>query len=325
MRRFLPDWFIGGLMVMIILAWIKPGLGMDIHPLNLGRMIDAGIVLIFFFYGLKIDPERLKQGMSNWRMHLSIQLVTFLFFPLLVLPLYPLVKGTELEIFWLGILFLAALPSTVSSSVVMVSIARGNIPGAIFNASISGIIGIVMTPFWMGLFLGSRTGDFDFGHIMLQLFLQIILPVVAGLLLHRFVASWIGRIGKHLGNFDKTIILLIVYESFSESYLSGLFQSVSWLRLLGLSAVVLALFFTVLRFTAWLAQWLKFSRADRITLQFAGSKKSLVHGSVFSAILFAGITGSGLLLLPIMMYHAFQLFYVSLLAKREALTLGGPL
>ncbi len=318
MRRYLPDWFIGGLMVMIFLAWLNPGLGMDTTPLNLGLFIDVGIVLIFFFYGLKLDPEKLKQGMSNWRMHLSIQLVTFLLFPLLVLPFYSLVRGTELEIFWLGILFLAALPSTVSSSVVMVSIARGNIPGAIFNASISGIIGIVMTPFWMGLFLVSNAGAFDFGHILIQLFLQIILPVVVGLLLHRFVAKWIARFGKQLGNFDKTIILLIVYESFSESYLSGLFQSVSWSRLVGLTAVVLAMFFIVLRFTAWLAQKLRFSRADRITLQFAGSKKSLVHGSVFSAILFAGISSSGLLLLPIMIYHAFQLFYVSLLARREA-------
>ena len=318
MQRYLPDWFIGGLMFMIFLAWLNPGLGMDTTPMNLGLFIDVGIVLIFFFYGLKLDPEKLKQGMSNWRMHLSIQLVTFLIFPLLVLPFYPLVRGTELEIFWLGILFLAALPSTVSSSVVMVSIARGNIPGAIFNASISGIIGIVMTPFWMGLFLVSSAGAFDFGHILIQLFLQIILPVVVGLFLHRFVAKWIARFGKQLGNFDKTIILLIVYESFSESYLSGLFQSVSWSRLVGLTAVVLAMFFIVLRFTAWLAQKLRFSRADRITLQFAGSKKSLVHGSVFSAILFAGISSSGLLLLPIMIYHAFQLFYVSLLARREA-------
>ncbi|GAL78303.1 sodium/bile acid symporter family [Algibacter lectus] len=51
-----------------------------------------------------------------------------------------------------GVLFLAALPSTVSSSVVMVSMAKGNIPAAIFNASISGIIGVALTPLWMGAF-----------------------------------------------------------------------------------------------------------------------------------------------------------------------------
>lgn len=52
-----------------------------------------------------------------------------------------------------GRLFLATLPSTVSSSVVMVSIAGGNMAAAIFNASVSSLIGVFVTPLWMGIFL----------------------------------------------------------------------------------------------------------------------------------------------------------------------------
>jgi solute carrier family 10 (sodium/bile acid cotransporter), member 7 len=316
MKKYLPDWFIAGLLLMIVIAWIIPGVGMDTRPIHLGLIIDIGVVLIFFFYGLKLDPEKLKRGMSNWRMHLAIQLTTFLVFPLLVLPFYPLLKGTSYELFWMGMFFLAALPSTVSSSVVMVSIAGGNIPGAIFNASISGIIGIVMTPFWMGLFLTASAEGFDFSDVMIQLITQIIFPVVAGLLLHRFFVRWVNRHLKKLATFDKIIILLIVYESFSHSFLAGMFSSVSWPELAGLFAVVIALFFIVLYFTGLLAKWLQFSREDRITLRFAGSKKSLVHGSVFASVLFAGISGAGIYLLPIMIYHAFQLFYISLIARQ---------
>lgn len=69
----------------------------------------------------------------------------------------------------LAYFFLAALPSTVSSSVVMVSIAKGNIPAAIFNASISSLIGVVVTPLWVGLFIASATGNFDITHIILTL------------------------------------------------------------------------------------------------------------------------------------------------------------
>jgi sodium/bile acid cotransporter 7 len=316
MKKYLPDWFIAGLILMILLAWIIPGLGMNSRPLHLGLVIDIGVVLIFFFYGLGVDPEELRRGMSNWGMHLAIQLTTFLLFPLLVLPFYPLFKGTSYELFWMGMFFLAALPSTVSSSVVMVSIAGGNIPGAIFNASISGILGIVMTPFWMGLFLTASAEGFDFSDVMVQLITQIIFPVVAGLLLHRFFAGWVNRHLKKLATFDKIIILLIVYESFSHSFLAGLFSSVSWPELAGLFAVVIALFFIVLYFTGILAKWLQFSREDMITLQFAGSKKSLVHGSVFASVLFTGISGAGIYLLPIMIYHAFQLFYISLVARK---------
>lgn len=316
MKKFIPDWFIAGLLCMILVAWLLPGVGMGTQTVYLGLVIDIGVVLIFFFYGLKLDPEKLRQGMSNWRMHLAIQSTTFLFFPLLIIPFYPLFKGTGLEIFWMGMLFLAALPSTVSSSVVMVSIAGGNIPGAIFNASISGIIGIVMTPFWMGLFLARSAAGFDFSNVVLQLTGQIILPVVAGLWLHRFCVRWINRHSRKLAAFDKTIILLIVYESFSHSFMAGLFSSVSIWVLSVLFAIVILLFFVVINFTGYIARRMKFSYQDRVTLQFAGSKKSLVHGSVFASVLFTGISGAGVFLLPVMVYHAFQLFYISLMARR---------
>lgn len=316
LKRYLPDWFITGLLLMIVLAWIVPGIGMDYRPVHLGTVIDVGVVLIFFFYGLKLDPDKLRSGMSNWKMHLAIQLTTFLVFPLLVLPFYPLFAGTSTELFWIGMFFLAALPSTVSSSVVMVSIAGGNIPGAIFNASISGIIGILMTPFWMGFFLTSQSADFEFSHVLIQLITQIILPVVLGLVLHPYGKRWISRHMKKLGAFDKVIILLIVYESFSHSFISGIFASVSWWSLGGLFLAVLVLFFLILQFTKALAGWLHFNREDSITLQFAGTKKSLVHGSVFASVLFAGIDGAGIYLLPIMIYHAFQLFYISVLAQK---------
>lgn len=318
MKKYLPDWFITGLLLMIVIAWIVPGVGMSYSPVNLGLIIDIGVVLIFFFYGLKLDPQKLKRGMSNWKMHLAIQLTTFLLFPLLILPFYPLLKGTSYEMFWMGIFFLAALPSTVSSSVVMVSIAGGNIPGAIFNASISGIIGIVMTPFWMGLFMTASGGGFDFSDVLIKLITQIILPVVAGLILHPFFVHWVNRYMKPLAAFDKIIILLIVYESFSHSFLSGMFSSVNWITMGGLFVVVVIIFFMVLYFTNWLGIKLNFSREDSITLQFAGTKKSLVHGSVFANVLFSGISGAGIYLLPIMIYHAFQLFYISVLARKMA-------
>jgi sodium/bile acid cotransporter 7 len=316
MKRYFPDWFISGLFLMILAAWLKPGIGMDLQPVHLGLIIDIGVVLIFFFYGLKLDPAKLKSGMSNWKMHLAIQLTTFLLFPLLILPFYPLLKETNLEIFWMGMFFLAALPSTVSSSVVMVSIAGGNIPGAIFNASISGMIGIIMTPFWMGLFLTSHSAGFDFSHVLVQLIVQIIVPVIAGLLLHRYFVRWITRHLPKLAAFDKIIILLIVYESFSRSFMSGIFASVSWLALGGLFLAVILLFFIVLNFTGLLARKMNFSHEDSITLQFAGTKKSLVHGSVFASVLFGGISGAGIWLLPIMIYHSFQLFYISVLAQK---------
>lgn len=86
----------------------------------------------------------------------------------------------EDNLFWLGTFYLAALPSTVSSSVVMVSIAGGNLPAAIFNASISSIVGILITPLWMGFFLSAENADFEVMNTIWTLVQQIFIPVVLG-------------------------------------------------------------------------------------------------------------------------------------------------
>src|SRR5690606_12529891 len=140
------DGFIIALIFMIILAYVFPDVAGYMGGKFLDALISVGVALVFFFYGLKLSFNEIKDGMKNWKLHLSVQLFTFGLFPLLVLLFRPLVHTETQEQFWLSFYFLAALPSTVTSSVVMVSIARGNVPAAIFNASISGLIGVVITP-----------------------------------------------------------------------------------------------------------------------------------------------------------------------------------
>lgn len=120
---------------------------------NLSGFIDWGIAGIFLLYGLKLNLKEVVKDISNWKLHLLIQYGTFILFPLLVLIFYPLVKSSAYENIWLSIFFLACLPSAISASGVMVSIAKGNVTSAIFNASISGLIGVVMTPLLMSFFL----------------------------------------------------------------------------------------------------------------------------------------------------------------------------
>lgn len=315
-KQYLPDRFIGGLLLMIILAWLIPGIGAKDSFFDLKEITRYAIALLFFFYGLRLSPEKLVNDLKNWKLHVTIQTITFVVFPLLVLLFRSFLKGTENEVLWLAVFFLAALPSTVSSSVVMVSIAKGNIPSAIFNASISGVIGIVVTPLWMGLFLGKQAGSFDFGSVIADLILTILLPVIAGLILHRFWGNWASRNGKKLGMYDKSVILSVVYSSFSDSFLNGIFHGISWLELGILTGSVIALFFVVFNFTKVLNRLMKFNREDSITVLFCGSKKSLMHGSVMAGVIFAGSSSGSIFLVPIMIYHAFQLFYVSLIAQK---------
>ncbi|KAB7733080.1 bile acid:sodium symporter [Rudanella paleaurantiibacter] len=311
------DWFVLALLAMIGVARLWPEPGMQTGPLSLSSLTNVGVSFIFFFYGLKLNFEQLKSGLRNYRLHLLIHLTTFGLFPALVLAARALLIQPDTVLLWMGIFYVAALPSTVSSSVVMVSLAGGNLPAAIFNASISSLIGVFITPIWMSVLLTSGNGSFDLQGVMIKLSLQVIVPVLLGLGLNQRLGWLAARYKTPLRYFDQITILLIVYTSFCESFTLNLFADYSVADLLWLSAGMLALFFVVYGLV-WLAcRFLNFSRADQITALFCGSKKSLVQGSVMAKVLFSAST-AGVALLPIMVYHALQLIVASILAQRMA-------
>ena len=312
------DGFLLMIVTMILMAYFFPEPGMVKEPISLGDIANVGVSFIFLFYGLGLSVEKLKAGLANWKMHIVVQLTTFLIFPIIVLACRPLFMNAGLELLWLGVFFLAALPSTVSSSVVMVSIAKGNIPAAIFNASISSLIGVVVTPLWVGLFIASATGHFDISDIVIKLVLQVLLPVIIGISLNARFGAFAEKYKKQLKYFDQAVILTIIYTSFCKSFTEHLFDGFTAVELVGLTTGMMLLFFLVFFCVGLVCRLLGFSEEDRITVLFCGSKKSLVHGTVMSKVLFQHSTITGIVLLPLMLYHALQLIAASIIAQSMA-------
>ncbi|GAB3751326.1 bile acid:sodium symporter family protein [Spirosoma pomorum] len=317
------DWFILALLAMIGLAKIWPEPGIQEGFFSLSTLATYGVSFIFFFYGLRLDFGQLKAGLQNHRLHLLIHITTFILFPAIVLGARSLFMTPDTALLWLGLFYVAALPSTVSSSVVMVSIAGGNIPAAIFNASISSLIGVFITPLWMSVVLTGSNSQYDLAGVIMKLSIQVIVPVILGLLLNRKLGWFAERHKTPLRYFDQITILLIVYTSFCESFTRNLFAGYSVNDLLVLAAILLALFFLVFGLITFFSRLLGFSREDRITALFCGSKKSLVQGSVMANVLFPP-TVAGVALLPIMMYHALQLIIASIIAQAMARRLQKP-
>ncbi len=315
------DNFMLCLLGMILLAYIWPYPGTKESPLHLSTVSTFAVSAIFFFYGLKLNPQKLVMGLSNWRLHLLVQLATFMLFPLIALLIHPFFQGEVGSTLWLGIFFLCALPSTVSSSVVMVSIAQGNIPAAIFNASISSLLGVLITPLWMGIVLEGTTTSFDLLPVVGKLSYQVLFPVLMGLILNRFWGGWAERNKNRIKYLDQGSIHLIVYTSFCESFYAHLFEGLGWAKLVLLGLGMVALFIVIYGIIAMISKLLRFNREDQITALFCGSKKSLVQGAVMSKVLFVG-PQAGVMLLPIMIFHAFQLIMASNIAQRMSLQLG---
>lgn len=305
--------FLMGLFVAIGLAAVFPEVGSEQSGLPWKPVINVGIALVFFFYGVKLNPEQLKSGLSNWRLHLLIQLSTFLLFPVLVFLLLQMMPWIDQD-FRLGISYLSALPSTVSASVVMVSIAGGNIPAAIFNASISSLLGVVITPAWMGVLAGATGAEIDLLPTLGELSFKVILPVILGVFLHGVLFPILKSHLSRLKYVDQTVITMIVFTSFAQAFSQKVFspyQATTLLKIAGIMlGILLIAFFAIWACTALL----KFDVKDRITALFSGSTKSLVHGVVIGKVIFPDPSIFGLVLLPVMLYHIQQLVLGSMLA-----------
>jgi sodium/bile acid cotransporter 7 len=307
--------FFFGLLAVVVLAFQFPKWGSANSILPLSEIAGYGVSIIFFFYGLKLSPEKFKAGLLNWRLHLLIQSSTFILFPLVIILVHFFFGNIGNQLVWLGFLYVAALPSTVSSSVVMVSIAGGNMSAAIFNASISSILGVFITPIWMALFMDEMHTNIDTTQVIIKLCFQVVAPVVFGLVLHRWLGFLTDRYKNVLRLFDQAIILLIVFTSFCESVAGNMFVGFSITEILLIAVAMLFLFLSMFGLMCILSVLFKLNREDRIAVLFCGSKKSLVQGAVMGKALFPDPLMLGVVLLPLMLYHALQLIVSGMIAE----------
>ena len=314
--KFKFDWFLTGMVLAMVLAWLVPEPGAAGGWLRPELLTKAGIALIFFLHGVALSFPSLKAGALNWRLHLLVQASTYLMFPLLGFLAVMLLDDRVPAGLSLGFFYLCALPSTVSSSVAFTSAARGNVAGAVFNATLSSLLGVVLTPLWIGVVLKTAGQALDYGPVIFDLFRWLILPLVLGQLARPLIGVWVQRHKAKIGLADRATILVLVYTSFCDSFTQGVWANNALLMLVGVglgSALILA---AAIGVTTWSARALGFSAEDRITAIFCGSKKTLASGVPMAKLIFGAHPAIGLILLPIMVYHSLQLLVCGVFAER---------
>ena len=312
--RLKLDPFIPALMAIVGLAVVWPDPGVSGGPLHADVLATYGIAVIFFLYGLTLAPEHLLQSAGHWRVHLVVQLATFVLFPALVLLSLPLLEGVFPREVLLGLFFLAALPSTVSSSVAMTSLARGNVPVAIFNASISSLLGVFITPLLMAWYLHATGSSLPLEDVILKLLVMVVLPLVVGQAARPLVRDLVARHKRVVRFADRAVILIIVYNSFCDSVAEGVWRGQDVSVLAEMAAYVIALFFAVYGLVGGVCRLMGLSVADRIATQFCASKKSLATGLPMAGVIFGATAQLSFVIAPLMMFHFLQLVIVSFLA-----------
>lgn len=315
----LPKWVSANaymlmLLGTVLLATILPVSG-DAAGI-VSKITYGAVALLFFLYGAKLKSEVIIAGISNWKLQAIVLGTTFVVFPALgfaVVAIFGRWLPTELV---LGLLFLSILPSTVQSSIALTAMGRGNVPAAICAASVSSLVGVFVTPLLAALVLSTKGVLID-GYSVLWIGLQVLLPFAVGQALCPWIGARVERAKRLTTIVDRGSILLIVYSAFSAGVVGGIWSRVDLTSLLLVMALDLGMLFIIIGFVVFAGRKAGLSRGDSISLLFCGSQKSLATGVPMANVLFAG-TSTGLIILPLMLFHQIQLFVSAAIAQRLA-------
>lgn len=322
------DPFVVTLFAVLVLGLVVP------VPPGAQRVVDVvadlAVTVLFLVYGMRLSTREVWDGLRNARLQGAILASTYVVFPLLGLlvawAVAPLV-GAGLAA---GVLFLSLLPSTVQSSVAFTSVARGNVAGAICGATVSNVLGMLVTPLlvlWLlsdgtGVGQAAAPGD-DSGAVgglggLRTVLLQLLVPFVVGQLLQPWVGGWVRARRRLTLGVDRGTILVVVFGAVAAASSAGVWVSVSgWAvaALLGVSALLLA---AMLAVTWWGGAALRLPHEDRVALLMCGSKKSLATGLPMASVLLP-VAVAGVVAVPVIVFHQLQLMVCAVLARRLAL------
>ncbi|HEY0967314.1 MAG TPA: bile acid:sodium symporter family protein [Opitutaceae bacterium] len=319
MKGFLQkNWFVLALPATVGLAWLLPGVGASGGWLRTEVTTKLAVAVIFFSQGLTLPAAALKQGALQWKLHVLVQSFTFLLFPLLGLALDALLGSRLAPDLRLGFLYLCVLPSTISTSVVLTTVAGGNTAGAIFNAVLSNVLGVFITPLWVTWLMQAGGQSQPLGPVVREIIVLLLVPLVLGQAARSVLRAWADARKKRLGDLNSGLILFIVFAAFCNSVEARVWSQYGFDVTLVAFAGVIIIFALATGLVEVLARLLRLDRADRIAASFCAPQKTLASGVPLAKVIFGAHPGLGLILLPIMFYHPLQLLVCGLLAGRWA-------
>ncbi len=313
LSRLPVDTFLLLLVAVVVLASLLPARGVAADVLAVATKVV--IALLFALYGARLSPQQAWLGVRQWKLHLLVLATTFVVFPLLGLAARVLVPSVLTADLYVGLLFLCLVPSTVQSSIAFTSIARGHVSAAIVSASLSNILGVLITPLLVVALMPVGGAPRVDGSAVLDIVAQLLVPFAVGQVLRPRLGPWVARHVMLTRAVDRGSILLIVYAAFSMGMTAHIWSSVQPWRVAAVAAVSAVLLAVVLAMTAVTGRLAHLARGDAIVLLFCGSKKSLASGLPMAVVLFPH-AAAGLIMLPLMLFHQIQLFACAVIASR---------
>lgn len=283
-------------------------------------MLFRQVIVIFLLSGAGLKTKVLLDAAASWRLHLLTQTVSLVFLPLLGFGLSSALWRTRLNKQLVsGIAVCLSTSTTASTNVVFTKTAGGNEALALVNAVLGNLIGIFITPAWLETFLGSKTGHVPYAKVIQLLACTVIAPLVVGnAAQYGFPArvAWL-KTKMDFGKAGSFCILLLVWSTFSNTFAKHV--KVDAASIIAVAALMLGVYLlsTFLTFFALLlpapARLLRASERDAVAVAMCAGTKTVALGIPIITALYEGNPAVGLLSLPLIIYHALQILFGSVI------------
>jgi len=285
-------------------------------------VVNGAVFFLFLLNGLRLPRDQVLRGLVDWRFHGALAVWVFGAMLFGGWALWQIGLGVLPPMLALGFLYLGALPSTVQSATVYTSLANGNVAHAVVAAALLNVLGVFLSAPLFALLAGGDAVPFS-AEVLLKIALILLLPFALGQALQPRL-GWIVTENPALTKWtDRVPISLAVYVAMSAAVNEGIWgrvEPIAWLGLL----VGVGLFLVYANAGSWFAAGaMGLDRGDRTAFLFGGSQKSLAMGAPLATILFAPAV-AGVILLPLLVYHFFQLVLAAPLANSLAERSGLP-
>ncbi|MDZ4658956.1 MAG: bile acid:sodium symporter [Bythopirellula sp.] len=238
--------------------------------------------------------------------------ISFVVVPLLAWPISVLFQPDLAA----GIIIAAAVPCSMASVTVWTRMAGGNEAVSMLVTVITNLACFIVTPAWVWFLVGRETATEPFAIMAINLFLVVVLPIVAGQLLRLIpaVATRAKRFKKLLSIIAQLGVLAIVFMGavfggVQLRELDGQLVDVAF-QILMMMVCVAALHLVVWIIGYVAARQIGMNREDQIAVAFGGSQKTLMVGLAIA------LSIGGLAILPMLAYHVQQLLIDTVLAGR---------
>uniref|UniRef100_A0A6I8SZ70 Sodium/bile acid cotransporter n=1 Tax=Xenopus tropicalis TaxID=8364 RepID=A0A6I8SZ70_XENTR len=312
LERLRKEWFIVGIILVIAAAKLEPTIGGKGGPLKPEITITyIAVSAIFFNSGLSLKTEELTNALMHVKLHLFVQLFTLVFFPTAIWVFLQVLSLTPINEWLLkGLQTVSCMPPPVSSAVILTKAVGGN---EFLIVVIFFLQGIVVTPLLLLLFLGSSS-SVPFTSIFSQLFMTVVVPLIIGQIVRRYIKDWLERKKPPFGAISSCVLLMIIYTTFCDTFSNPNID----LDTFSLVIIVFIIFFIQLAFMllTFLFSTSKntgFTPADTVAIVFCSTHKSLTLGIPMLKIVFAGYEHLSLISVPLLIYHPAQILLGSVL------------